>query len=70
MNISFESNQDFVQAAFNKVAEVIYEHGLFSTALTRGDGEAGEDVTHNMRTVKNLPLRLRPLPGRASGQDG
>ncbi len=44
--------------------EVIYEDGLFSLALTRGDGETGEDVTHNLRTVRNLPLRLRPLPGR------
>lgn len=44
--------------------EVIYDNGRFSIALTRGDGESGEDVTHNLRTVKNLPLRLRPLPGR------
>ena len=44
--------------------EIIYENGLFTAALTRGDGETGEDVTHNMRTVKNLPLRLRSLPGR------
>ena len=39
--------------------EVIYEEGLLSMALTRGDGEVGEVVTENMRTVKNLPLRLR-----------
>ena len=45
--------------------EVIYENGLFSLALTRGDGETGEDVTHNLRTVRNLPLRLRSLPGRS-----
>ena len=49
--------------------EVVYENGLFSLALTRGDGETGEDVSHNLRTVKNLPLRLRqplgkPLPLR------
>ena len=45
--------------------EVIYEDGLFTLALTRGDGESGEDVTHNLLTVRNLPLRLRPLPGKA-----
>ncbi len=45
--------------------EVIYENGLFAMALTRGDGESGEDVTHNLLTVRNLPLHLRPLPGRA-----
>jgi DNA ligase (NAD+) len=38
--------------------EVIYENGVFTTALTRGDGEKGEIVTTAMRTVRNLPLRL------------
>ncbi|BCS86984.1 NAD-dependent DNA ligase LigA [Pseudodesulfovibrio sediminis] len=39
--------------------EVIYEQGRFVRAATRGDGLIGEDVTHNMRTVMNLPLTLR-----------
>ena len=39
--------------------ELIYENGLFTTALTRGDGEKGEIVTESMRTVKNIPLRLK-----------
>jgi DNA ligase (NAD+) len=39
--------------------EVIYEKGRFVRAATRGDGRTGEDVTHNMRTVMNLPLKLR-----------
>jgi len=39
--------------------EVIYEKGRFVRAATRGDGRTGEDVTHNMRTVMNLPLTLR-----------
>lgn len=38
--------------------EVIYERGRFVRAATRGDGRIGEDVTHNMRTVMNLPLTL------------
>lgn len=38
--------------------EVIYEAGRFVRAATRGDGIVGEDVTHNMRTVMNLPLAL------------
>lgn len=41
--------------------ELIYENGLFSAALTRGDGEVGEVVSANIRTVKNVPLQLRPL---------
>ncbi|MFP4083708.1 MAG: NAD-dependent DNA ligase LigA [Desulfonatronovibrio sp.] len=38
--------------------EVIYESGYFSGACTRGDGITGEDVTDNVRTIRNLPLRL------------
>src|SRR3990172_2991326 len=35
-----------------------YERGVFSQGTTRGDGETGEDVTANLRTVRNLPLRI------------
>ena len=37
---------------------LIYEGGAFVIAATRGDGTVGEDVTHNIRTVKSVPLRL------------
>jgi DNA ligase (NAD+) len=36
-----------------------YEQGRFSVGATRGDGERGDDVTHNLRTIRELPLRLR-----------
>jgi len=36
-----------------------YERGLLVQAATRGDGETGEDVTHTIRTVGQIPLRLR-----------
>src|SRR5437867_7663314 len=36
-----------------------YEDGLFTVGATRGDGERGDDVTHNLKTVGGLPLRLR-----------
>ncbi|MBN8770945.1 MAG: NAD-dependent DNA ligase LigA, partial [Thiobacillus sp.] len=36
-----------------------YEHGVLVQAATRGDGETGEDVTQNIRTVHAVPLRLR-----------
>jgi DNA ligase (NAD+) len=35
-----------------------YEHGVLVAAATRGDGETGEDVTQNIRTVHAVPLRL------------
>lgn len=35
-----------------------YEHGVLVRAATRGDGEVGEEVTHNIRTVQQVPLRL------------
>lgn len=35
-----------------------YEHGMLVQAATRGDGETGEDVTQNIRTVHAIPLRL------------
>lgn len=37
---------------------IVYENGVFKQAITRGDGTTGEDVTENVRTIRNLPLRL------------
>ncbi|GGN91078.1 NAD-dependent DNA ligase LigA [Haloarcula pellucida] len=39
--------------------EVVYEDGEYQRAATRGDGEVGEDVTENVRTVASVPQRLR-----------
>ena len=36
-----------------------YEDGLLTVGATRGDGERGDDVTHNLRTMPDVPLRLR-----------
>ncbi len=38
---------------------IIYDNGVLLSAATRGDGQLGEDVTPNVRTIKNIPLQLR-----------
>ncbi len=38
---------------------LIYIDGVFSQAVTRGDGFVGEDVTDNVKTIRNVPLKLR-----------
>jgi len=42
--------------------EVVYEDGRLERAATRGDGEVGEDVTANVRTIPSVPQRLRGDP--------
>jgi DNA ligase (NAD+) len=37
---------------------LIYVNGILKRALTRGDGEFGEDVTNNVRTIKSVPLKI------------
>ena len=42
--------------------EAVYRDGRLAAAATRGDGERGEDVTANVRTIRGVPLRLRDSP--------
>jgi DNA ligase (NAD+) len=49
---------------------LIYQDGLLVQAITRGDSFIGEDVTENVRTIKNVPLRLRKATGFESFLDG
>lgn len=39
--------------------ELIYKNGEFKQAITRGDGRVGDDVTENVRTIKNIPKTLK-----------
>lgn len=50
--------------------ELVYQHGVFVRAVTRGDGVSGEVISHNLRTLRSLPLTLdasrRPVPALLS----
>ena len=48
-----------------------YENGSFVRGATRGDGTVGEDVTHNLKTIRSIPMRLRlsqPVTGDIRGE--
>ena len=74
---SIESVADFVQRVENTVEHcdftcelkydgvaisLIYENGVLVRALTRGDGNVGDDVADNVKTIKSIPLRLQGNP--------
>lgn len=49
----------FCELKYDGVAVALtYQNGSLSRALTRGDGTRGDDVTHNIRTIRSIPLRL------------
>lgn len=47
---------------------LVYEDGLLTQAITRGDGALGEDVTMNVRTIESVPLRLNDHAEFAKGR--
>ena len=54
-----KSVQYVVEPKFDGLSlEVVYENGLLKRASTRGDGEHGEGVTENVKTIRSVPLRL------------
>ncbi len=50
----------FCELKFDGVAiSLTYENGLLKQAATRGDGVRGDDITHNARTIRTIPLRIK-----------
>lgn len=43
-------------------AAIVYEHGRLQRAVTRGNGQTGDDITHNIRTIRDIPLKLSGQP--------
>ena len=61
--LEFEDGADDLQYAAEPkldgaAVSILYENGVLVRAATRGDGTTGEDITHNVRTVDSVPLRL------------
>jgi DNA ligase (NAD+) len=58
-NISPSEIEIFSEPKLDGLAiSIHYDNGLLSYAVTRGDGQVGEDVTHTVKTIKSVPLKL------------
>lgn len=58
--LKLDRNIDYVvEPKIDGIAiEVVYENGILTAGVTRGDGITGEDVTANVKTIKSIPLKL------------
>jgi DNA ligase (NAD+) len=66
LNADAEINYSCEPKVDGVAVSLLYENGLLVRAATRGDGSKGEDITHNVKTISDIPLRLEGhgIPGR------
>ncbi|HJL79709.1 MAG TPA: NAD-dependent DNA ligase LigA [Gammaproteobacteria bacterium] len=62
--LSLDKDVEFIaEPKLDGVAvNLVYESGKLEYATTRGDGVTGEDVTHNVLTIKSIPMKLNSIP--------
>lgn len=61
-DIGLDEVEYAVEPKFDGLAITLtYEHGIFVQGATRGDGYTGENVTHNLKTIRSIPTKLNNL---------
>ena len=66
-NLKGERVEYAVELKFDGVsASLLYENGLWVRGATRGDGEKGDDVTNNLKTIRSIPMSLKSASGRGA----
>ncbi len=59
-NIAREEIAFVLEPKFDGISvEIVYENGRYTYGATRGDGQTGEDITRNLKTIHSIPLRLQ-----------